>query len=350
MLIILIVLIGISLLVLTHEAGHFFAAKFFNMKVDEFGFGFPPRIFARKYGETEYSLNWLPFGGFVKIAGENEPVAGAVDTNIPVDVDKSRYFSHQAIWKRLIVIVAGVAINFLTGWLLLSAVLMVGTPRILVVTDVQPGSPAAEVGLTRGDIFKDFGTSQQFIDFVNQHRGEEISLNVIRGGKDLAISVTPRIHTGEHEGAVGVVLADGGVPKEGFFASLRDGFKETFVIAWLTLQAFGSLLAGLFFHAQLAAGVVGPVGIVSVAQQTGQLGFIYLLQLISLIAINLAIINLVPLPALDGGRVLFMLIEKIKGSPLSQKFEIRLILATYAFLAVLMIALTIRDVSALFHS
>ncbi len=348
MLIVLIVLIGISLLVLTHEAGHFLAAKFFNMKVDEFGFGFPPRIFAKKYGETEYSVNWLPFGGFVKIAGENEPVAGAVDTAAPPDADRPRYFSSQPIWKRLVVIVAGVVVNFVTGWLLLSAVLMVGTPQVLVITDVQPGSPAAEVGLARGDIFKNFGNSQQFIDFVNSHRGEQISLDILRGSKNMTITVTPRVHTGEHEGAVGVILADGGVPKEGFFAALRDGFKATFVIAWLTLQAFGSLLAGLFFHAQLAAGVVGPVGIVSVAQQTGQLGLIYLLQLISLIAVNLAIINLVPLPALDGGRVLFMVIEKIKGSPLSQKFEIRLIMATYALLAVLMIALTIRDVVALF--
>jgi regulator of sigma E protease len=348
MLIALFVVVGIAVLILTHEAGHFFAAKLFGMKVDEFGFGFPPRIFAIRRGETEYSFNWLPFGGFVKIAGENEPVAG--DPSVPDDVpheDRKRYFTSQPIWKRMIVILAGVAINFVTGWLVISAIFMMGTPKAVVITDIQPDSPAAVAGLKAGDMVRGFETSNDLITAIEASRGKEFSLAVRRGGEELNFTVIPRDIVQEGQGRVGVVLADGGVDRQPPHLAAWYGLRQAGVLSYMTVKGFYQIVSQLVVRQELASGVVGPVGIFSVAQQTGELGYIYLLQLFALIAINLAVINVLPLPALDGGRFLFLIIEKIKGSPLSQKFEVRLILGTYALLAILMIALTVRDVRGL---
>src|SRR3989344_342396 len=134
MLITLLVIIGLSLLILGHEAGHFVMAKLFGLKVDEFGFGFPPRIFAKKKGETEYSLNWLPFGGFVRIAGENGEFGKAGEDN-DAEAD-GRLFYRQPAWKRALITVAGVSVNFILGWLLISIIFFVGTPPAVIITGI----------------------------------------------------------------------------------------------------------------------------------------------------------------------------------------------------------------------
>jgi regulator of sigma E protease len=349
MLIAILVIIGLSVLIFGHEAGHFFVAKLFGMKVDEFGFGFPPKIFGRKKGETEYSLNWLPFGGFVKIAGEttgSEEEFEKMESLHPEE--KKKLFCFQPPWRRFLVIAAGVVINFLIGWLLLSSVLMVGTPKALVINQVQPGSPAAEVGLASGDVIKGFVNAQDFVDFTNRHRGEEVSLTVTRSGKDMTFAVTPRLKTAPDEGAIGVEIVEAGEARQGFLAALRNGFEESWLIAGLTLGAFYELVKNLVLHGSLMQGVVGPVGIFSVAQETGRIGLIYLVQLVSLISINLAVINLIPFPALDGGRLLLIVVEKIKGSPISRRVEIFINGVGFALLILLMVLLTVRDVGNLF--
>src|SRR5690348_4418328 len=153
MLIFLIVIIGLSLLILGHEAGHFFAAKAFGLKVHEFGFGFPPRIAAFKKGETEYSINWLPFGGFVKIAGERgEFEMVNPEGHMREDEDESRFLYAQPAWKKSIVMLAGVFINFVLGWLFVSLTLMIGAPQALVINSVASGSPAEAAGIMANDI------------------------------------------------------------------------------------------------------------------------------------------------------------------------------------------------------
>ncbi len=352
MLIILFVIIGLSLLILGHEAGHFLVAKLFKLKIDEFGFGFPPRIFAwrpfdkaqGKPKETEYSLNWLPFGGFVKIAGENDQIGGDAELSRAYASEKKRLFAFQPAWKRTLIILAGVAVNFFIGWILISSVLMVGTPQTLVISGIQPNSPAATVGLLEGDVIRGFIKSADFIQFVNVHRGEQITVTVDRGGKELTVTATPRIKTGADEGALGVLLAEGGVLKEGVIAALYDGLKESLAIAWAVLGTFYLLVKNLFVHGSLLAGVVGPIGIVSVAAEAGKIGFMYLIQLLGLISLNLAVINLIPFPALDGGRFLFILIEKIKGSPIPRKAESWMNGMGFAFLIFLIVIITVRDV------
>lgn len=362
MLIVLFVIFSISLLILSHEAGHFLVARFFKLKVDEFGFGFPPemlgipvgrrfpkRIFGVTKGEVLYSLNWLPFGGFVKIAGENDgfDTGSGGSENIPEE-QKKRLFVFQSAWRRVLVIAAGVMVNFVIGWLLISFVLTVGTPQALVVTQVQANSPAKNIGIIAGDIIKNYVEAESFIQFVNAHRGEEITVEVIRGERELTFTVVPRNEIRPDEGALGVVLGEAGEPPHAFFGALYEGFKRTAILSWLTLVAFYDVVKNLLLHGSLLEGVVGPIGIVHVAVQTSELGFMYLLQLLSLISISLAVINFIPFPALDGGRIFMILIEKIKGSPISKKAEAMANALGFVFLMSLILMVTVRDLSKLF--
>lgn len=351
MLIIIIVIIGLSLLILGHEAGHFFAAKLFGLKVDEFGFGFPPRIFAIKKGETEYSFNWLPFGGFVRISGERGEFA--MQDAMKGDVvqehssDRKRLFYAQSAWKKSLIIVAGVVINFIFGWLLISAVLMVGTPQTLVITGIEPNSPAAAAGIMSGDVVKGYVNSQAFIDYINAHRGAPTEISVLRNNKEIDFTVTPRVTRSPDQGAVGVELEEGGTTREAPLRALWDGLLSSGLLLWLTLSAFGQLIAQLFVHASLLPGVVGPVGIFGVAEETGKIGLTYLIQLLGIISINLAVVNCIPFPALDGGRFVMILIEKIKGSPVPEKVEAWINGLGFAFLLILMLLLTVRDIRGL---
>ncbi len=371
MLIIILVIIGLSLLILLHEAGHFFAAKAFGLKIDEFGFGFPPRIFAIRRGETEYSFNWLPFGGFVKISGERGEFALSDDAQKPelkADVwDASsarstdatnvlsvdRLFFAQPAWKKSVILLAGVAMNFILGILLIATALMIGTPKALVVSGIEPNSPASQAGIQANDIVKgvesggvitNFNDSQSFIDFVNAHRGQAITLDLSRSTGELSIIVTPRVKTTPGQGAIGVALVDAGSPRENPIAAFRDAFVDSFALSIAILGSLWTLVSQLFFHASLAPGVVGPVGIFGVAEETGKIGLVYLLQFMGVIALNLGVVNLIPFPALDGGRFLVTMIEKVKGSPISQKFEMWVNGVGFSFLLLLMLVLTVRDV------
>ncbi len=350
MLIAIIVIIGLSLLILGHEAGHFFVAKLFGLKVDEFGFGFPPRITAKKIGDTEYSLNWLPFGGFVKISGERGEFAmieGGASNDGATPAEQKRLLYAQPAWKKSLIMLAGVFMNFLIGWFLISLMLMIGAPQALVIGGVQKGSPAEQVGLMQGDVIKDFKTAQSFIDFVNNHRGQTIDVVVLRSNKEIDFKVVPRTQITPNEGAVGVMLSEAGTPQEPFFSAIGDGLKYAAILLWATVQAFYDLIKQLFVHAELLPGVVGPVGIFGVAQETGKVGLVYLLQLLGIISLNLTVVNLIPFPALDGGRFLMVIIEKIKGSALSPKTETWINGLGFAFLIILMVLLTVRDIGNL---
>ena len=348
MLIAIIVIAGLAILILGHEAGHFFVAKLFGMKVDEFGFGFPPRIKAIKKGETEYSLNWLPFGGFVKISGEEEQITNPEKLQSLPPEEKKRYFLFQPAWKRFLVIASGVLVNFIIGWLAISFVLMVGAPPLIVVNGIQPGSPAEKAGIATGDIIKNYSASGDFKNFIDENRGRQTTFEIIRGGKDLKFTAVPRVSTGPNEGALGVEFSQAGIERQKFFPALVSGFKESILISRATISAFYELFKNLIVHGSLMAGVVGPVGIFVVAEQTGQIGLVYLLQLIGLISLNLAVLNLIPFPALDGGRLFLIILEKVKGSPVSIKTQSLINGVGFVLLLFLMAIITVRDVVNLF--
>ena len=350
MLIALIAFVGLSFLILMHEAAHFATAKLFGLRVHEFGLGFPPRLFVWKKGETEYSVNLLFFGGFVRIAGENDRLTDEANTHAELPPEeRKRYFSVQPAWKRATIIAAGVLTNFVIGWLLFAGVFMVGTEQAVVVTGIQPGSPAEAAHFETGDLLIGFKSSEEFIVFVNAHRGEDTAFTIRRGGETVTLRATPRVITGEDEGALGVYLGDAGFESRPLLTALRDGLWQTGLIFWYTLTAFGELLQSIFLHARIPAGVAGPVGIFSVAQETGKLGLIYLVQLLALISINLSVLNLIPFPALDGGRLFLVAVEKIKGSPVSTRVEAFLNGLGFAFLMLLFLGITVNDIVHLFR-
>ncbi len=359
---ILVFILIFSLIILVHELGHFITAKRAGVRVDEFGFGLPPRIFGIKKGETIYSINWLPLGGFVRIHGEEGKKKG--------DKDKHRAFYNKSSWTRAKILLAGVTMNFLLAAFLLGIAHWVGLPSIITgeesgdlnntkiqITQVVTGSPADQAGLNTGDEFKSLIIGENTIQpekvsevqsFIQENKGKEISLIIQRGDQVLEKSLTPRIDHPEDQGAIGIGLAQTAIVSYPWYQAFYRGIATAVNLTWFIITAFGALLWQLITTGKLAMEIAGPVGIFDLTDQATQLGFIYILQFAAILNINLAIINAFPFPALDGGRLLFLLIEKIKGSPVNQKIERYSHLIGFLILIGLMVAVTWRDILRLF--
>lgn len=350
---IIFVIIFLSILILIHELGHFLTAKKMGLLVEEFGFGLPPKIWKKKIGETIYSLNALPFGGFVKILGEDGINADPNKLNTDL---RERNFTALPIWQRMVIIAAGVIMNFIFGWIVLSMVFMVGIPQTVLITETKENSPATEIGLKAGDQIIEINNikitddnenifgSEQVIKIINKNRGKETSVKIKRNGEIINFSVIPRINPPAGEGSLGILLVDAGLPKQNILMSFWEGLKTSLIlIKTITLAIFKLAIKAFIGKASLEA-VTGPIGIVKITSQAGSLGFVYLLQLLALISLNLAVINIFPFPALDGGRLIFLAIEKIKGSPVNPKFEKITNAVGFGLLIFLMLAITIKDI------
>lgn len=360
MLTFIIFLIILSILVVVHEAGHFFAAKKFGIRVDEFGLGYPPR--AKKllsWKGTDFTLNWLPFGGFVKIFGENPDEA--------VEMRKQPgSFSSKHRSKQAAVLCAGVCANFLFAWLLISVGFMIGLPATAdsglsisnvhtVVVDVLPSSPAALAGLETGDSIVSVGRGNLFANtdpvqisnFISSS-AQPITFTLTRGNKTLVETAAPKMGLAPDRLAVGVELDSVGTAKLSLPSALYHGFLSATSDTWQIIVAFGVFLKSIFVgHADFSQ-ITGPVGIISLVGDARSLGFVYVIMFVALISLNLAVINLLPIPALDGGRLLFVLIESIRRKPVSAKIFNALNNASFILLIILMILVTIRDVMHLF--
>ena len=316
MLMTITIIVFLSLLILVHELGHFLLAKRFGLFVGEFGLGLPPRAWGKKIGETMYSVNWLPFGGYVKIAGEDG------DDEALVGVPKDRIFGSIAIWKRFCILAGGVTMNFLFGWLLLSIVFMIGAEPGVFITQVQESGPAAMAGVQPTDRLLDFERTDDFVSFTKEHAGEAITVRVERAGEELMIQMTPRTDPPAGQGPLGVVLGESiGHERQGALGATKAGFMESIAIVKGTFTGIAGLVGNALVGEGSLDNVSGPIGIVKVTVDASEAGFIYVLSLMALISVNLAAFNILPFPALDGGRILFLMIEKVKGSPLPKKFE-----------------------------
>ncbi len=358
----IIFIVILLVLVLVHEFGHFFTAKKFGIRVDEFGFGFPPKIFGIKKGETLYSINAVPFGGFVRIFGENPDEE---NMNGP---DRERSFINKAKWKQAIVLFAGVFMNFLLAWVLLSIGFMTGLPTSLgsetngqiknvnlTVVSVLPESAAFTAGLKTGDKItgvKTFSDSLSKIDpaglkaFIVSHASSEISIEYLRG-RDENVHIArmmPVKAEKDGEPMIGISMDMIGISRLSLFPAFWEGFKLTLFVVKATVVGLYGLIADAVRGNGSLDSVTGIVGMVGMTGDAYQFGFAYLLSFAALISVNLAIINILPIPALDGGRLLFLLIEKIKGSHLNPKFTNAANTIGFGALILLMLIITYHDV------
>lgn len=356
---ILIFIIVLAVLIFVHEFGHFITAKLAKLRVDEFGFGFPPRMIGKKIGETTYSINWIPFGGFVKIYGEDGD--GKSD---------ARSFASRSAWIRIIILIAGVAMNFLLGWLLASFIFFIGARvgvhdenRIAVsdiavtITSIAADSPAKQADIKLGDMIRravfsestvDVNDVEAFVRLVQEHKGEDMILIVRSGQDERTVRVYARANPPEGEGPLGISLAETGMIRYGALRALVEGGKLSVAMSGAVLGALGDVASNVARTGKAGADVVGPIGLVGITSEAYNLGIRNLIQLVALISLNLAVLNLLPIPALDGGRILFVIIEKVKGSPVSQQLEKWVHAAGFAFLLLLLVVISIKDVKDLF--
>jgi len=259
-------------------------------------------------------------------------------------ISDNRSFGSLFAWKRAVILVSGVLMNFLFGWLVISIVLSLGVPQSVVISEIFKGTPAETASLKVGDAILGM-SANDFIKFTNDNKGKEITVKIERDGIEKEIKATPRTNPPAGEGALGIGLLESGAPSQNFLLALWDGLKMSIEIIKLIFISLFNLIFGVFTGNEVSLEQVsGPVGIVKITAQASSLGIVYLLQLLALISFNLAVINIFPFPALDGGRLLFLLIEKIKGSPLPAKFENYANAAGMALLLILMVLITIRDI------
>lgn len=350
---ILLFLVILSVLVFVHEFGHFIVAKKSGMKVEEFGFGFPPRAFAVRKGDTEYSVNWIPLGGFVRIKGESGEHRAEPDS-----------FSAKPKWKRFLVLVAGVAMNFLLAGVLLSAGFMVGLPTSiegdlpananvaetqLQVVTVAAGSPAERAGVSAGDelVSMDgavFDTAEAARDYIRAH-GDGGIVTVVRKQDDAFATVTltseDLASAGVH--GVGLGLVKTGLVSFSFFPAIAHGFVAATSYTVEVVRSFADLVRNLVVTQRVSVDLSGPVGIAVMTGQAADLGVVYLLQFAALLSVNLAVVNILPFPALDGGRILFLLIEAIRRKPANHQVEAVVHNVGFALLMALVLLVTYRD-------
>ncbi|MBI4120035.1 MAG: RIP metalloprotease RseP [Parcubacteria group bacterium] len=356
---ILIFFAVLSVLVLAHEWGHFVTARRAGVRVEEFGFGFPPRLVSFKRRGTIFSLNLIPFGGFVKIFGEDGEHR-----------QETGSFTSLKISQRARIIAAGVTMNLILAWFLLSWGNLIGRPAVvdetnfasaqnvtIQVVGVAKGSPADLAGLKNSDSLvsaslkgqsQSFATAKEFQDFVASAQGQSIDLTLKRGNDMVIVAIEPRINPPAGEGALGIGLVRVGLVRVPWYQAPVKAVKD---VVWLTGAVAYSLamfFGSLIFKGQLMGDVSGPVGIATLAGQAYRMGLSYLIQLTALLSINLAILNILPFPALDGGRLIFLAAEKIKGSPLGQKLESRVNMVGFALLLLLMLFVTWKDIARLF--
>lgn len=352
----------ISILVFVHELGHFIAAKRSGVRVDEFSVGFPPRIWSKQVGETLYSLNLIPFGGYVKIFGENP------DADSIAGPDKERSFVNKKRHLQAYILVAGVVMNILFAWVLLSLSFVVGVNQAgvdssrgeyVMVTEVVKDSPAEISGLHAGDLLKSVAPVGKTDDsqkisthvvkqVISESLGTPLEVMYVRGATVATTTITPKLGIVKDEYGIGVGMADIDTVRLPIHKALIEGALTTYnLFVETTKGTLGFFAQAFAFNANLKD-VSGPVGIAGYLNQAREFGFSTLLAFVAMISINLAVINLFPFPALDGGRLLIVGIEAIIRRPINPKITNILNLIGFVFLMGLMVTITVSDIGKLF--
>jgi len=342
----IVFLIILGILVFVHELGHFLAAKLSQVKVEEFAFGFPPRLLCRKKGETRYCINLIPFGGYVKMLGEEE------------ESKSPRSFSSKRARNKLFIIVAGVIMNFVLAGILFSIGYMIGMSPIRInpdtiggsktnrifIAQVNKGSPAEKVSLQEGDIIEGFISNEDFSNYTKAHLGQQISITITRDNEQIIKDITV---SNNEEAPVGVGVVNVPIVKLGFFQAIKNGFLEMVLTTGYIFVMLKEVLVGLF-RGQMGEGVAGPVGIFNLTGEAVRMGVVYIIQWTAILSINLGLINILPLPALDGGRAVFVFAEGVfRRRVVKAEIENFLHFIGFILFIAVIVALTFREVVAL---
>lgn len=363
---VLIFILVLAALIFVHELGHFLVAKKSGIKVSEFGLGLPPRVWGKQVGETLYSINAIPFGGFVKIFGEDPHIE-----NISPE-EKNRSFYYKPKWIQAAVLSAGVIFNIIFAWLLLSFGFILGfsapanylsyaevqNPEVVVLQALD-GFPAKEAGLKSGDTILFVGSGEKSLQgeelipenisnlISNSKPNENIELLIKRGEDRKSVIIEP-VSNEQGQRMIGISMDMVGIIKLPIHLALYEGARATVLLTSQTVIGLGTFLWNIVSFNSDFSQVSGPVGVASMVGEASSLGFVFLLSFIALISINLAVINLVPFPALDGGRLLFVLVESIIRRPLPGSFVRWTNGLGFLLLLILMFTITIKDVLKLF--
>ncbi len=342
--------VALSVLVLIHEFGHFIMARRAGIKVEEFGLGFPPRVWSRKKGETVYSLNAIPIGGFVKLYGEDETVTK--------DIERAYY--HKGKLTRTSILVAGVLMNFLLGVLVFSIISffsgIVQPSGQIKVTGIASNSPAEKAGLKSDDIIisvegEAVQKSKEFIEKVASYKGKEATLTVSRNSEsNFNVKVSPRENPPQGEGALGLAFSDVALVHPPFpqniFLSVVEGFNQAIFWINVTIQGIADAVKTAL-GGQKPEGLAGPIGIFQITGVAAQQGILTLLGFIGVLSVNLAVLNIMPFPALDGGRLLFIIVETLFGKRVLASYEKYAHLVGMIILLSLMVLITFADIQRL---
>jgi regulator of sigma E protease len=371
---ILIAFVSLIGLIILHEFGHFILAKKFGVRVDEFGIGYPPRIFGKKIGETIYSINLLPFGAFVRLPGEIEKVEEDKSSSSPFAVarviDDQRSFSRQPVSKRAIIAFGGVLSFWLIGAILFSIVFSLGAPVAIddeadsnlvnprvQIASISVDSPARAAGLKPGDTIRKFSISnsqfsinkvKELQELTEKYKGEEIILTIERGKEIFDVSLVPRVSPPAGEGPMGVALVRTALKSYPWYQAPWQGILATVNLTKAIVQGYGQAIKNLIEKKPTGVEMMGPVGIFHLFTQVSQLGVSYFLQFVGMVAIYIALFNVLPIPAVDGGKLLFLGIEAIRKKPISEKVEQNITATFFALLIMMMIWVTIKDITKLF--
>lgn len=360
---VLIVFFSLIFLIILHELGHFWVAKKFGVKVEEFGIFLPPRLFGKKFGETIYSINLIPFGAFVRLLGEEGKERTSKD---------ARSFSNKPIWQRVLIVVGGVVAFWVVAAVLFSIIVGIGIPVAVSDSDngalinpkiqiaqVAADSPAEAAGLRIGDAIKEFKISNskfpikkvsELQKLTEQQKGKEVVLTIERGKEVFDVSLVPRPNPPNNQGPLGLVLLRTAEKSYPWYEAPFRGIEATVKATLAIISALAGLVVNLVTGKGLPAGaqVMGPVGIGALLVNFAQLGLVQYLHIIAIISIYLAIFNILPIPALDGGKLLFLGLEKIKGRPINYRLEQNITVFFFVVLLFFIILVTFRDIARLF--
>lgn len=330
-------LLILNILVVIHEGGHFLVGKRCGIKINEFSVGFGPKLFGRKKGEIDYSLRALPLGGYVAFFGEDEEVD---------EKEEPRAFNNRPVWQRFLTVLAGPAVNIIFAWIVTVIVLVSYGDYVPTIVEVPEGLPAYEAGVEKGDIItmidgKKIDFSMEF-GAADINGKESIVLGVQRadGYHEFEIET---VKNEEGRNIIGIQYSQAERKRFSFFEAVKLSFKWMYLIV---VELLGALRNAIFGGAGISQ-MSGPVGTIQVVGEVVRTGFENILRILALLSINLGIVNLLPFPALDGGRLVMLVIEKIIGRKVNRKVEAVINLVGIILLFVLMFFLTYQDIARL---